>query len=184
MMWRALRDGAANRRAGWLAAGAAAILGAATVLLRRSYLEQLRAAVGGRYGEASGRGRPKTPPSPRAREAGHETRDMRGGLMAKLVVLLGSVALVMVFAMVGLRYWIATAQRDSVPPLTRQQTVIITPPGPHLQRAPLTEIANQQAREDQALDSYAYVDDAHTRARIPIDRALSLTVGQPLAPPP
>lgn len=167
----------------WIVA-AGTMLGAATLFIRRSHFAQIRALAGARYDEASGRGRPGMPASPVARDSGHETRDMRGGLMAKLFLLLGTVAVCMVFAMIGLRIWVTTAQRDSQPPLTREQTALITPPGPHLQRDPLAEIANLQRREDEMLGGYAYLDADHTHARIPIDRAMALTVGQPLAPPP
>ncbi len=183
MTRRERRDRPSTRTATWVAAGAA-VIGAATLLVRRNQDAQSRAPAGSRYDEASGRGRPATPASPVARESGHETLDMRGGLMAKLFLLLGSVAVCMVFAMVGLRIWVSAAQRGSEPPLTREQTAIITPPEPHLQRDPLGDIARLSRTEDRLLGSTAYVDAAHTHARIPIDRAMALTVGQPLAPPP
>lgn len=168
------------RIATWLAA---AVLGAATLFIRRRHFAQIRTLAGARHDQASGRGRPGTPASPAARESGHETRDMRGGLMAKLALLLGSVAFCMVFAMVGLRIWVTAAQRDAQPPLTREQTALITPPGPHLQRDALAEIAALHRREDELLGGYAYLDAGRTRARIPLDRAIALSVGQSLGPP-
>lgn len=174
---------ASGSRGVWFA-GAAAALGAATLWFRRGHFAQIRALAGARYDEASARGRPGDPASPTAREAGHETRDMRGGLMAKLFLLLGSVAFCMVFAMVGLRYWVSQVQRDNLPALTEVQTAVIVPPKPNLQRDPVAELAALRARADAMLDGYAYVGDGRTRARIPIERAMALTVGQPLAPPP
>ncbi len=171
------------RTATWFATGVAA-LGAAALLVRRLNLAPLRALVGVRYDEASGRGRPATPPSGVARGAGHETLDMRGGLMAKLVLLLGSVAVCMICAMVGLRLWVTSIQQSNRPALTSEQTALITPPEPHLQRDPLGDIAQQRRGEDDLLDAYAYLDAGHTHARIPIGRAMALTAGQPLAPPP
>ena len=179
---RESRDAGMSRGV-WLAAGAA-VLGAATLLFRRSHFAQIRALLGARYDEASARGRPGVPASPAARTAGHETRDMRGGLMAKLFLLLGSVAFCMVFAMIGLRYWISQVQRDSLPQLTPIQTTLIVPPKPNLQVDPVAELAALRARSAKLLDTYAYVDDGRSHARIPIDRAMALTVGQPLAPPP
>lgn len=166
------------------AAGVAAVLGAVTLLVRRSHFAQVRALVGARYDEASARGRPGTPASPVARTAGHETRDMRGGVMAKLFLLLGSVAFCMVFAMVGLRYWVSQVQRDSLPRLTRVQTTLIAPPGPNLQHDPVAELGALRARAAKLLEGYASLGDDRSRARIPLDRAMALTVGQPLAPPP
>ena len=172
----------ARTTATWLAAGAA-VIGAATLFVRRNHPGRIRALTDAGYDVASGRGRPGTPASPVARDSGHETLDMRGGLMAKLILLLGSVAVCMVLAMIGLRIWVSTIQRDSQPPLTREQTAIITPPEPHLQRDPLGDIARLLQSEEKLLGGTAYLDESRTRARIPIDRAMALTVGQPLAPP-
>ena len=181
-MTRRNRSGAGRVTA--LVTASAAILGAATLLFRRNHVARLRAVVGARYDEESGRGRQATPASPAARTAGHEVRDLRGGTLAKLVLLLGSVAFCMIFAMVGLRVWVTTVQRDNQPALTQAQRTIITPPDPQLQRDPVRELANLRARADSLLDGYALLGSDKTRARIPIDRAMSLMVGQPLAPPP
>jgi hypothetical protein len=48
----------------------------------------------------------------------------------------------------------------------------------------LQDIAAERRREADLLNSYAWIDAAHTRARIPIDRAMALMIGQPLDPPP
>lgn len=172
------------RRTAWIAAAGAAMIGAVTMLVRRNHMTQVRALLGARYDEESGRGRAATPASPRARKAGHETRDLKGGVLGKLVLLLGSVAACMVLAMIGLRIWVTHSERAADPAFTRLQTAIVTPPEPHLQRDPLREIANLHARENGLLDTYAYLQPNRTRARIPIDRAIALTIGQPLAPPP
>lgn len=170
-------------RSTWLAAGAA-LLGAATMLVRRTHHAKLRAAVGARYDEESGRGRAGTPPSTDSRSAGHETDDLAGGTLGKLLLMLGSAAVLMVVAMIGFRLWVTQAQRSAEPPYTAVQTATIVPPKPNLQAAPLEEIAALHEREDHLLQGFAFLDDARTRARIPLDRALALTVGQPLAPPP
>ena len=180
MAWREPKG---TPRAAWFAAGAA-VVGAATLLFRRSHVARLRAAVGARYDEESGRGRPATPPSPRAQKAGHETRDLRGGTLGKLLLLLGSVAFCMVFAMVGLRIWITQAQLHDQPAATTVQRTIIPPPDPQLQPDPVRELAILRTRADALLAGFGHVGDDRTRARIPLDRAMALTVGQPLAPPP
>ena len=178
-----MREPLKGRRAAWAVAGVA-VLGAATMMVRRLHVAPARAVVGARYDEESARGRSIAPPSAKSRQAGHETRDMRGATMGKLVLLLGSVVACMVFAMIGLRIWVTHAQHAAEPSFTRLQTVVVTPPEPHLQRDPLREIANLHAREDQLLGDTAYLEGNHARARIPIDRAMALTIGQPLAPPP
>ena len=182
-----MREPMKERGPGFVAMGIAAgvaVLGAATMIARRLHVAPGRAVVGARYDEESARGRALAPPSAKARQAGHETRDMRGATMGKLVLLLGSVVTCMVFAMIGLRVWVTHTQRAAEPSFTRLQTVVVTPPEPHLQRDPLREIANLHAREDQLLGDTAYLEGSHARARIPIDRAMALTIGQPLAPPP
>ena len=57
-------------------------------------------------------------------------------------------------------------------------------PGPHLQREPYRELRDQQGAEEQKLAGYAWSDPAHTRARIPIGRAMALVAGRSLEPSP
>lgn len=166
------------------AIAAATVIGAVTLVVRSSHVAPLRALLGARYDGASARGRATVPASADAQEAGHETSDMRGGLMAKLFLLLGSVAFCMVFAMIGLRYWISQVQRDTLPAFTSMQTASIVPPKPNLQRDPVADLAALRARTEERLKGYGYRDGDHARAHIPLDRAMALTVGQPLAPPP
>lgn len=128
----------------------------------------------------SGHGRPATPASPQARDEGHETEDMSGGLMGKLALMLGTVACVVVFAMVGLRFWVLSDYRSDQPALTALQVAPTVPPGPHLQADPVKDIAQLHAEEDALLQNYAWVDKSRTRARIPINRAMALVVGRSL----
>jgi hypothetical protein len=130
--------------------------------------------------ERLGRGNPAVPASVQARGAGHETQDMRAGIMTRLVVGLGVAAAVMVFVMVGMHTWLVGRQHRAEPRLTAEQRVHIKPPAPNLQADPPRQIAHLNAAEDQLLGQYAWVDSTHTRARIPIDRAMALTVGHSL----
>ena len=70
------------------------------------------------------------------------------------------------------------------PPLTAQEGASIVPPGPRLQVNPFQEIGDVRARENRILGSYGWLDPDHRRARIPIDRAMALTVGRALDPQP
>ncbi len=171
-------------RRAWWAAAFAAVVGGAMLVVRSTHVAPLRTLIGARYDGASARGRATTPADSEARVAGHETSDLRGDTMARLLLLLGSVAFCMVFAMIGLRYWISQVQRDSLPPFTPIQTTVIVPPKPNLQRDPVAELAALRAGSARLLEGYGYRGDDHARAHIPIDRAMALTVGQPLAPPP
>lgn len=181
-----------SRRLWPLLARAAVVAGGVSLLLRRvlqpspapsvpaEARETNRAAPAGAAQHESGRGRPAAPPGADARGKGHETEDMSGGLMAGLALLLGTVACVVVFGMVEVRTWIRSSYVSGQPALTALQTAPITPPGPHLQADPVKDIDQLRAKEDSLLHGYAWVDPARTRARIPIDRAMALTVGRSL----
>ncbi len=143
-----------------------------------------RAVQGVRADGESGRGRPAEPASASARSAGHETRDLSGGALGKLVLLLGAVVLCLVFAMAGLRYWVSQDQAASLPPMTKLQNTAVPPPEPHLQTDPVAQLERLREREARQLGGYAYLDSGRTRARIPIERAMTLTIGNDLSPPP
>ena len=171
-------------------ARAAVVAGGVSLLLRRGQpspnpsgpdkASHAGEADTAQHGMGSGRGRPAAPPSAGARGEGHETEDMSGALMAKLALLLGTVACVVVFGMVEARTWVRSSYVSDQPALTALQTAPITPPDPHLQANPVQEIDQLRAKEDSLLHGYAWVDPARTRARIPIDRALALVVGRGL----
>ena len=86
--------------------------------------------------DETGRGKPGTPPSGQAREAGHETEDMSGGLMARLFIGLGVVVVVLVFGMIGMLHLFEGLQQSDRPAFTTQQTTRIVPPAPNLQADP------------------------------------------------
>ena len=132
----------------------------------------------------AGRGRPATPPSRQSRQDGHETEDMDGRLMGRLIALLFTVALVVIGGIIGLRTLVHSAYEGAQPNYTAEQRSPVTPPAPNLQADPLAELARLRAAEAKLLGSYGWTDDAHTRARIPIDRARALILGQPLDTPP
>jgi hypothetical protein len=50
------------------------------------------------------------------------------------------------------------------------------PPEPRLQTNPRQDLSDLRAREDQALTTYGWVDKNAAIVRIPIDRAMQLTV--------
>jgi hypothetical protein len=170
---------------GWLARGAM-LLGGVTLALRLGLPAGSVAVADGELDESEevGRGRPVAPPSRSARGAGHETGDMSGQTMAKLLLLLGSVVAVMVVAMVGFRVFLVAHQDHALPAVTAEQLVQPAPPAPNLQANPMGDIATLHAEENKLLDNYAWVDPAHTHGRIPIGRAMSLIVGHPIATAP
>ncbi len=130
--------------------------------------------------EALGRGKPATPPSRKARGAGHETADLSGGTLGRLVLGLGCAAVTMVFIMVFVQRLLLADHRRAEPHLTAEQLVRIAPPAPTLQANPVEELAALHGREAQLLYNYAWIDDAHTRGRIPVGRAMTLILGHKL----
>lgn len=130
--------------------------------------------------ETAGRGQPGTPPTVQARKAGHETRDLNGRTLAVLVAGLGGTVAAVIALMVGLMGYFDHTISAAAPSYTAQQTAAIAPPPPNLQNAPLADIARLHEREEKLLENYAWIDPAHTRARVPIERAMALMVGRKL----
>ena len=130
-------------------------------------------------------GRPEHPVAVNttSEKLGYEVKDTRAGTLAIIMVV--SVAIIGgsitgLFSLIG--HYRSVDARSA--PLTPQQLAVIVPPGPHLQGHPLHDIAEERKREADLLDRYAWIDPGHQRARIPIERALSLVVGKPLDPAP
>jgi hypothetical protein len=132
------------------------------------------------HGPDIGRGEPSTPPSTSALAEGFETEDMSARDMSWLVAGLGTSAAIAVGLMLLMLLYFQNLNRAEAPRLTPEQQVQITPPLPNLQADPVAELAQQRAREEALLHGYAWANPDHTKARIPIDRAMALTVGQSL----
>lgn len=165
-------------------AAPAAVLVAGLWLVRwvKALPHAVSVATGGRVNpdETSGRGAPDTPASGEARRAGHETEDMSGRTMALLVAGLGGA----VACVIGV-IWVTVAvlthlDHRAEPRFTAQQVAPMPPPLPNLQAAPLSEIAALNAREEMRLTTYGWTDAGHTRARIPLARAMTLIEGKTL----
>ncbi len=134
----------------------------------------------GTENERLGRGEPTVPPSTEAQKAGHETLDLSGWTLTKLTAGLGAVVAVVIGAMVLLHGYVVRGIEASDTGLTVEQTTPVVPPLPHLQATPVQSLEALQAREQAQLEGYGWTDAGHTRARIPIDRAMKLIVGQKL----
>jgi len=131
-------------------------------------------------------GRPKRAPANTQRDPndpGHETRDVSVRNTALVMAGLALAVLTVIGTMVWLMGAFSASQRRSLPTLTRQQTAPLTPPPPNLQADPYADLDRQRAAAAARLAGYGYSDPAHTRARIPIDRAMNLIVGRPLDAP-
>jgi hypothetical protein len=115
------------------------------------------------------------PPAARARDLGHEPRDVSvrwvvvaafGGLL--VVALSGA-------ARYGLQRLYATADLTAAaPPPRALERRAPEPPPPRLQVDPAADLATHLARESAILGSYGWVDESAGIARIPIERAMEL----------
>ncbi|SDN48401.1 hypothetical protein SAMN05216360_108275 [Methylobacterium phyllostachyos] len=130
-------------------------------------------------------GRPPRPPANTQRdpnEPGHETRDVNVRNTALVMGGLGLTALAVIGTMIWLMHTVAASQRRTLPALTPQQTARLVPPAPNLQANPYADIDRERAATEARIAGYGYRDAAQTRARIPIGRAMELTVGRSLEP--
>ncbi len=170
----------AGQAAGW-AARAAMLFGGVTLAMRFGLPAAAPSAtVAEPFGEQTGHGNPATPPSRQARQARHETSDMSGRLMVRLVAGLGLVMALAIVGMVGVQRVMRSRADHAQPPVTAEQLVQPPPPGPNLQANPVPDLATLRAAESRLLDNYAWITPDHARARIPVARAMTLIVGRKL----
>ncbi|MEE7503657.1 hypothetical protein [Methylobacterium mesophilicum] len=130
-------------------------------------------------------GRPSRPAANTQRDPndpGHETRDVNVRNTVMVMAGLALTALAVVGTMVWLMSTFVASQRRSLPALTPQQTTRLAPPPPNLQADPYADLDRERAATAAHLSGYGYRDAARTRARIPIGRAMDLTVGRSLEP--
>ncbi|MGH1590755.1 hypothetical protein ACRBEV_23375 [Methylobacterium phyllosphaerae] len=128
-------------------------------------------------------GRPPRPAANTPRDPddpGHETRDVNVRNTALVMAALALTAVAVVGTMVWMMGTFAARQRRALPTLTPQQTTRLAPPPPNLQADPYADLDRQRAEAAAHLSGYGYRDEARTRARIPIGRAMDLIVGRSL----
>jgi hypothetical protein len=97
------------------------------------------------------------------------------GFGAALIVV-GIVVSVVVLLLFNFLDGRANQQVQAAYPLAAGQQEERLPPEPRLQTDPREDLATLRAREDEALRSYGWVDRNGGVVRIPIDRAIELTL--------
>jgi len=132
----------------------------------------------------SGRGEPTVPPDPTAASLGYETEDISASMVGRILGGFAATVVVSVTLLFVMIHFFRGADNAGQPALTAQQSADIVPPGPQLQRDPYRDLRDQHGAEEQKLAGYAWADPAHTRVRIPIDRAMALVAGRSLEPSP
>lgn len=132
----------------------------------------------------SGRGEPSVAPNPEAKSLGYETEDISTRMVGRILAGFAVTVVVSVTLLIVMLNAFRGADNADQPPLTTQQSADIIPPGPHLQNDPYRDLRQTQRAEEQKIGGYAWTDPAHTRARIPIGRAMALVAGRSLEPSP
>ena len=74
------------------------------------------------------------------------------------------------------------AAQDPAPPALEAARAPYQPPGPRLQTDPEGELETLREEEDAILEGYAWIDEASGVARVPIERAITLMVGDERPP--
>jgi hypothetical protein len=119
-------------------------------------------------------------PNGEAVPEGYEVKDLPAKGSAYALATLGVSAAVLVGIVFALIRLFTSWDAQSVATLTTEQVAPLTPPAPRLQTAPFNDLHREMAREQQALEGYAWLDPGHTRAHIPIDRAMGVVTGHSL----
>jgi hypothetical protein len=108
---------------------------------------------------------------------GYEVRDVNLRNLVRLSVIL-AVVLVAIFGLIGLLYSFLNASQiaDSAPPPPLLEEAQGLPPGRLLQRDPKQDMQGMSTEQDAILHNYGWVDKEAGVVRIPIERAIELTL--------
>ena len=140
----------------------------------------ISALLGPQEEEVKATGKPTTPPSKRALEAGYEEKDINVRATSWILFGIGCTVAVVVGIVFAMVWRFNVHDRALWSRLTPQQTAVVVPPAPRVQRIPFANLAAVRAREERLLHSYGWTSADHSTARIPIDRAMALVVGKSL----
>jgi hypothetical protein len=119
-------------------------------------------------------GHDQRPPDLSRPEERFEHRDVNVWAVYQFGIALACLCILSLGLLYGLyRYFV---EREGGP-MSRDQVNVDArrlPPMPRLQSAPITDLSDMHAAEDEILKGYGWVDQAHGVVRIPIDRAIEL----------
>jgi len=109
-------------------------------------------------------------------ELHHEETDVNVWAVGKAGIALFLTCIAVLFLVVGVfRYFQAREAARQVPlPAGMNVDARSLPPEPRLQTAPMLDLAEMRAAEDQILNGYGWVDASRGIVRIPIARAMDL----------
>lgn len=115
--------------------------------------------------------------APKNGRGGHERRDVTFKPLVIAAVVLVVALVVAVFGMERLFDYLAAREaRRSEPASPLAASRRQAPPEPRLQTAPIEDLLKLRAHEESVLDTYGWVDREGGVVRIPIERAMELTL--------
>lgn len=120
---------------------------------------------------------------PDASNPGYERRDVRIGALIwlGLTVFLGTTAVfVVLWFLLGFLERQAQRADPELSPLAAQQK---SPAGPALQETPIEDLQRLIERDEAILSSYGWVDKEQRSVRIPISKAMDITLARGLPRP-
>ncbi len=101
-------------------------------------------------------------------------------LNVKAILGTGIALLVATVLGMAISWWVSVGMRtyltneDPPPPTLLEAQMPYEPPSPNLQTDPLGELATSRAEEEALLAVWEWADPGHTKARVPIERAMEL----------
>jgi len=103
-----------------------------------------------------------------------EHRDINAWAIYKFGIALAFLCVLASALLFGLYRYFLARQGGPMPQELVNVDARRLPPMPRLQSAPITDLKDMRAAEDQILTGYGWVDQQHGVVRIPIDRAIDL----------
>lgn len=106
-------------------------------------------------------------------------------ISVKSIAVTGLVLAVIIVASGALMMWMSRGLRSSMkgsdppPPRLIEAQTQEPPPEPRLQTSPAEDMARMRAEENEALEGYAWIDEAAGIARVPITRAMEILASGP-----
>jgi hypothetical protein len=125
-------------------------------------------------------GRGKTPDLSRPEER-FEHRDINAWAVYKFGIALALLCVLASALLFGLYRYFLARQGGPMPKEMVNVDARRLPPMPRLQSAPISDLKDMRAAEDQILTGYGWVDQQHGVVRIPIERAIDLLAQRGIA---
>jgi hypothetical protein len=122
---------------------------------------------------------PGQPPAPNGANQGYERSDANPSGLLRWALWLIAVLVVVFVSMAGLFDFYGKVQSLGKPASPFENARVL-PPAPRLQVEPRAELHSYCAQQDKLLNTYGWADEHNGVVRIPVDRAMELTLQQGL----